>query len=130
MNDDLDYIVMLEKAIKTKYGESAIKNPRSEWGQEKEKEYLQQLKAFTHRESKMQEKKDKVEVDGFFVSKKLLIRDAQRNCPVCEKYSFKIKDDVYMAKYDCCHSCFIQHVEGREERWETGWRPEKIQGEQ
>jgi len=129
MSDDLDYIVRLEKAIKTKYGESAIKNPRSDWGQEKEKEYLQQLKAFTHRENKIQEKKDKVEVDGFFVSKKLLIRDAQRNCPVCEKYSFKIKDDVYMAKYDCCHGCFIQYVEEREERWETGWRPEKIQGE-
>tara|TARA_R100000664_G_scaffold15526_1_gene24061 strand:- start:1266 stop:1658 length:393 start_codon:yes stop_codon:yes gene_type:complete len=130
MSDDLDYIVRLEKAIRLKYGEQAIKNPKSGWDTEKEKEYLQQLKALAIKENKIQENKDKVEVDGFFVPKKLLTRDAQRNCPVCKKYSFKIKDDVYMAKYDACHSCFIEYIEGREDRWETGWRPEKIQGEQ
>ena len=24
-----------------------------------------------------------------------------------------------------CQNCFIQHVEGREERWQSGWRPNK-----
>jgi Pyruvate/2-oxoacid:ferredoxin oxidoreductase delta subunit len=129
VNDDLDYIARLEKAIKIKYGDTAIKNPRSDWDDNKEKEYLQQLKTLTTKQNKIQEKKDKVEVDGFFVSKKLLTRDAQRNCPVCERYSFKIKDDLYMAKYDCCHGCFVEYVEDREERWVAGWRPEKTQGE-
>ena len=58
------------------------------------------------------------------MSKKLLNRDSKRACPVCETYSFQIKDDVYMNKFDCCFDCYIQWVEGREERWKTGWRPE------
>ena len=36
-----------------------------------------------------------------------------------------MKDDLYMNKFECCHTCYIQWVEGREERWESGWRPEK-----
>ena len=28
-----------------------------------------------------------------------------------------------MSKFDCCEKCYIQWVEGREERWKKGWRP-------
>ena len=35
-------------------------------------------------------------------------------------------DDVYMSKFDCCEKCYIQFVEGREDRWKTGWRPNEI----
>jgi len=28
-----------------------------------------------------------------------------------------------MLKYDCCEKCFIKYVDGREERWQKGWRP-------
>ena len=129
MSKDLDYIVRLEKAIRLKYGDETIKNPASEWDQEKEKEYIEQMKIDVRKMDNIKEKLEKVEVDGFFVSKKLLNRDNARKCPVCTKYSFKIKDDIYMAKYDCCHHCYIQHVENREERWESGWRPEPQQGE-
>lgn len=25
--------------------------------------------------------------------------------------------------YGCCIDCFIQFIEGREQRWKDGWRP-------
>ena len=46
------------------------------------------------------------------------------DCPVCGKYSFQLKDDLYMNKFDCCYECFIQYIQGREERWDSGWRPD------
>ena len=79
----------------------------------------------------MKKKKDKkkkmkkIEMDGFLISKKLFNKDDNRNCPVCHTYSFELRDDVYMTKFDCCFKCYIQWVEGREDRWSTGWRPEK-----
>ena len=42
-----------------------------------------------------------------------------------DNYSFDTRDNVYMTKYTCCYKCYIQWVEGREERWATGWRPNK-----
>ena len=61
----------------------------------------------------------------FMCQKKLLNRESNRQCPVCDKYSFDRKDDLYMNKFKCCFDCYIQHVEGREKRWATGWRPYK-----
>ena len=81
------------------------------------------IKILSNKERKVEETKDKVEHDGFLISKKLLNKESNRICPVCEAYSMKIKDDVFMNKYECCFNCFIQWVEGREERWVSGWRP-------
>ena len=122
---DYNYIAKVERAIEDKYGEEAIQNPKANWSEEKEKEYLEQIKKLHQKERKIQEAKDKVEVNGFFISKKLLSKDSKRLCQVCETYSFDGKDDLYMNKYDCCFKCYIQWVEDREERWESGWRPEK-----
>ena len=83
----------------------------------------EQIKILSNKERKVEETKDKVEHDGFLISKKLLNKESNRICPVCEAYSMKIKDDVFMNKYECCFNCFIQWVEGREERWVSGWRP-------
>ena len=119
---DWDYIAKLEKAIAKKYGNIAIQNPASFWNEEKEKEYLEQLKE----EAKQQEEarhEEQIDVGGFFVPKKLINKDASRMCPVCEIYSVKALDDVYMSKYDCCYKCYILYVDGREERWLKGWRP-------
>ena len=44
MSKDYDKIAAVEKAIKEKYGEEAISNPRSNWDDVKEKEYLKQMK--------------------------------------------------------------------------------------
>ena len=119
---DPNYIVKVEKAITEKYGEEAIKHPKKDWNDEKEKEYLKQLKHLHHLELK-EEDIDKVEVNGVFVPRKLINKNSKRSCPICNKYSFKSSDDVYMTKFECCYVCFIQWVEGREQRWKKGWRP-------
>ena len=125
MSDAQDKIARLEKAISQKYGEEATHNPRRFWDAEKEKEYLQQSQMERRKFAKLAESQDKVEQDGFLINKKLLTRDHNRTCPVCEKYSFHPRDDLYMNKFEACFRCYIQFIEGREERWTTGWRPNK-----
>jgi hypothetical protein len=123
---DLNRIARIEKAIAKKYGQEAVQNPRRDWNDEKEKEYQEQLKKLALREREYEESQEKIEVNGVLMSKKLLTREVvRRNCPVCKTYSFSIKDDTYMNRYDCCYNCYIQWVESREERWITGWRPNK-----
>ncbi len=125
---DLNYIAKIEKAITEKYGEVAAQDPRNNWNEEKEKEYLEQIKSLAEKERKISQDAERIEKDGFFISKKLLNKESNRNCPVCDIYSFSTKDDLYMNKYRCCFHCYIEYVEGREERWQSGWRPD-TQGE-
>jgi hypothetical protein len=125
MKKSLNDVAKYELAISKKYGGEAIKNPRATWNDEKEEEYQQQIKDLYLKETEIQEKTEKVEVDGILVSKKLINRDNNRICPVCHSYSFDLRDDVYMTKFDCCFKCYIQWVERREERWKSGWRPNK-----
>ena len=121
---DLNDIARFEQAIAKKYGPEAIEDPRKHWNDEKEKSYQDQIKKLAEKERSFEEKDDKVEVDGFLISKKLLNKDTtRRTCPVCKTYSYKIRDDVFMNKFECCYNCYIQWVEGREERWQSGWRP-------
>ena len=42
--NDPNYIVKVEKAIAEKYGQEAIDNPKRHWTDEKEKQYVKQLK--------------------------------------------------------------------------------------
>ena len=123
MNKDPDYIAKLEKAIADKYGKEAIDNPKKFWSKEKEKKHLEQLKEFY----RLKESRDPVKVDnkGFLVARDLLEKKSERQCPVCEVYSFHHRDDLYMNKFECCFECYIQYVEGREDRWKTGWRPNR-----
>ncbi len=125
MSKDSNYVVRVEKAIAEKYGKETIQNPRQNWNPEKEEEYKKQLSEFLERNKATKTAREKVEINGVLISKKLLNKETNRTCPVCSKYSFAFEDDIYMNKYECCFSCFIQYVEGREERWLTGWRPEK-----
>jgi hypothetical protein len=120
---DYDYIARLEKAIKKKYGTDAVINPKSNWSDEKEEEYLKQLKEYSKKESERKEQNERIEKDGFFIPKNLINKKSKRKCPVCKAYSFKAKDDLYINKFECCWKCHIQWVEGREERWLKGWRP-------
>ena len=121
---DPNYVVKIEKAIAEKYGIEAIQNPKSNWSPEKEKEYLEQLQKVAKQENKKKDKVEKIEVDGFLINKKLINnRNLKRKCPVCDIYSFNLKDDVYFNKFECCYICYIKWVENREERWKSGWRP-------
>ena len=122
---DPNYIPKLEKAISQKYGEEAINNPKRFWDDDKEKGYITQSQEEQKKFAKLAESQDKVEQDGFLINKKLLTRDHNRTCPVCERYSFHPRDDLYMNKFSACWICYIQYIDGREERWITGWRPNK-----
>ena len=117
---DLNEIAKIEKAIKEKYGEEAIQNPKGSWDQEKEQKYLEDLKEFYNTKSRQ---KKTEEANGFVVKTKKTENKTDRNCPVCNAYSFSGQDDLYMTKFDCCFQCYVNYVEGREERWKTGWRP-------
>ena len=120
---DPNRIAAIEKAIAEKYGGDAIQNPKANWDEEKEKEYLQQMKEFYEKNQKNNQTQDKINVNGIKVSKKLLNRESLRTCPVCNSFSRKAKDDVYLIKFECCETCFDRNVDGREERWLKGWRP-------
>ena len=122
-NKDPNYIPQLEKAISQKYGHEATSNPQGAWNEEKEKEYIRQSIQERQKFAKLADSQDKVEQDGFLINKKLLNRDHNRTCPVCSKYSFHPRDDLYMNKFQACWDCYIQYIQGREERWKTGWRP-------
>ena len=114
-------IAGIEKAIAEKYGAEAIINPSSLWNKEKEEDYTEQQRRIASQTSDIGN--EKVEVDGVLIPKKLLNRETNRTCPTCKEYSFSARDDLYMIKYDCCHKCYIQWVEDREQRWLDGWRP-------
>ena len=117
MKLNLKELAKYEQAIAQKYGAVTVANPRSFWDEEKEKKYLEELKEISIRNIKRAEAGEKVEKDGYLVSKKLINKESDRTCPACFEYSFDIKDDVYMNKYDCCSKCYLQFVEDREERW-------------
>jgi|TARA_R110002012_G_scaffold249455_1_gene427028 hypothetical protein len=120
---DYDKIAAAEKAIKEKYGEEAVTNPRSNWDEEKEKEYLEQMKELYRRNNNKREWQEKIDVNGVKISKKLLNRESLKNCLVCGAFPKSVRDDVSLIKFDCCSKCYIQYVEDREERWLKGWRP-------
>ena len=124
LKDDVT-IARYEQAISKKYGKESVQTPLSTWSDDKEQEYLKQSEELYSKQQKIEEQKDKIEIDGFLLSKKLVSRDTNRICPVCLEYSFNSRDDVYMNKFDCCFHCYIEFVESREERWESGWRPQK-----
>jgi len=117
---DLNEIAKIEKAIREKYGEETIQNPKKDWDPEKEKKYLENLRSFYSETSR---KKETTQVNGFLVRKSKTKTDIKRTCPVCGAYSFSSQDDLYMTKFSCCFKCYIQYVEDREDRWKSGWRP-------
>ena len=117
---DLNDIAKIERAIKEKYGEDAIKNPKSSWDQEKEEKYLKDLKTFHIDNTRNKVVKQE---NGFIIKDKTKQKSINRHCPICNNYSLSSKDDLYMSKFECCFNCYIQYIEGRESRWKSGWRP-------
>ena len=120
---DPNYAIKVEQAISKKYGKETGEHPKKYWNDEKEEKYLNDLKSFyKYNDCDINEEE---EINGVFIPKKLITKSSTRSCPICSKYSFKSNDDLYMTKFDCCEKCYIKWVEGREERWKTGWRPNK-----
>jgi hypothetical protein len=109
---DTNYIAAVEKAIVDKYGKNTVQDFRNEWAEDKEKEYLKQLKEKTNTEA----------------NKKRPERSSpERTCPVCKTYSFSSRDDLYMNRYLCCYDCYEDFVFSLEDKWEQGWRPDSIE---
>ena len=81
MKKDLNYIAKLEQAIAKKYGAETIQNPRSTWTQEKEEKYLEEIKQIYKKEIQKSTYDEKIQANGFFVSKKLLTNKEDRTCP-------------------------------------------------
>ena len=119
---DPNYAVKVEKAIAERYGEEAVVHPKSQWDDDKEQEYLRELQN-NYRQGKSES--EQIELDGVLISKELLNKESERSCPTCNTYLIKSVDNLYMTKFDCCFKCYIQYVEGREDRWKSGWRPNK-----
>jgi hypothetical protein len=46
-------------------------------------------------------------------------------CPVCNKPMLVDVDRRHYLRNKCCFKCNIYFVEGREERWRSGWRPDE-----
>ena len=122
-NKDLNKIAAIEQAIAEKYGDETVQNPRANWDENKEKEYLDQMRALYEKTAKNETFQEKIDVNGIKVSKKLFNRDSLQRCPVCFSISKKAADDVCLVKFECCHMCYIKYIEDREERWLKGWRP-------
>jgi len=122
-NKDLNKIAAIEKAIAEKYGDEAVVNPRATWDEYKEKEYKRQVKDFYLKQKTLESTTERVNIKGIQVSKKLLSRESKKNCSTCLSVPQVAMDDVCMVKYDCCYSCYEKYIEGREERWAAGWRP-------
>jgi hypothetical protein len=120
---DLNRIAAIEKVIAEKYGSETIAHPQADWDDEKEKDYILQMKEFYAKERRGEGQHEKVDINGIKVSKKLLNRESLRSCSICGNFPKKSMDDVCLTKYEVCAKCHVQYVQGREERWLKGWRP-------
>jgi len=129
MKKDLNDIASVEKAISKKYGVETIVNPKSTWDEFKEAEYIKQLREVVKKDGGSSKDAPKVELNGFLLSEKLINKSSERTCPACDTYSFDKKDDLYMNRFGCCLKCYIKFVEGREDRWASGWRPYNLENE-
>lgn len=117
---DPDRLIKVERAIAKLYGEETTANPHAFWDKEKEIHFFSEIKKIEEKRINSQHYNEKVDVDGVLIPKKLVTakETSSRTCVICNTYSFKLKDDLYMYKFGCCFKCFIQHVEGRESKWQ------------
>ena len=79
---DWDKIAALERAIKEKYGDNAVHNPKANWNEEKEADYIQQVKEQAKIISEKSQNQETIHENGFLVKKKLFTTKTSRVCPV------------------------------------------------
>jgi len=120
---DPNYIAALEKAIKEKYGDLATINPKYFWNEDKEKQYIEDTKQVTKKEVTNDNSREKVDLGGILIPKKLFNKNTNKICQICNEYSFNKSDDIYLNKFSSCYKCYVKFIEDREERWMSGWRP-------
>ena len=126
MKKDLNQIAAIEIAIKKKYGPEAIANPLGSWTPEKEKDYLEQLQDLAAQEDDESVEDEFEDLNGVLIHKKLVNRRKENRCGTCKNKIANLDDDVSYTKFGACYKCYINYIEGREERWKTGWRPKNV----
>jgi len=120
---DPNYLAAVEKAITEKYGKDTVQDFRNQWQEDKEKDYLKQLKRLTKKNDNLSSTKEEFVVGDIKITKRRSKQKQDRTCPVCKTYSFSRRDDLYMNRFKCCHDCYLDFVIGREEAWNNGERP-------
>lgn len=113
MKKDLNYIQALEKAVKEKYGDLATQNPKQFWNEEKEKEYIHQQKEFINKKYNNEQSREKIDLDGVLLPKKLINKNNDKICSLCNKYSFDKRDDLYINKFKACYRCYLCKLEDK-----------------
>jgi transposase-like protein len=120
---DPNYLAAVEKAITEKYGKDTVQDFRNQWQEDKEKDYLKQLKRLTKKNDNLSSTKEEFVVGDIKITKRRSKQKQDRTCPVCKTYSFSRRDDLYTNRFKCCHDCYLDFVIGREEAWKNGERP-------
>tara|TARA_R100001082_G_scaffold32660_1_gene16839 strand:- start:120 stop:509 length:390 start_codon:yes stop_codon:yes gene_type:complete len=123
---DLNEIAAIELAIKKKYGEESIVNPKNNWTPEKEKEYLEQLQNLSCQEEDLSIEDEFEDLNGVLIQKKLVNRRKVNHCDTCKSKIVNLDDDVCYTKFGACFKCYVNYIEDREDRWATGWRPKNV----
>jgi len=104
---DPNYEIMLENAIKEKYGEKAIVNPRAGWTDEDEKSYQKQ-KQTAEKEQSSDKPIEEKDIKHGYLLRAQLFKKEERVCPKCKEYSFSVKDDLYFNKFKMCYRCYLK----------------------
>ena len=120
---DPNTLAAIEKAIAEKYGKETVQDFRNEWEEEKEKDYLNQLREMGVKRDQLSKERDEVIIGDIKITKKRPRQKDERTCPVCKTYSFSRRDDLYMNRFECCYDCYVDFIEFREEAWKSGERP-------
>ena len=124
MKKDWNYIASVEKAIAERYGKDTVQDFRSTWEPEKEKEYFTQLESKRKKRNTISSQKNKAKTIGDIVVRNPRKHKTEnRTCPVCKTYSFSGADDLYMNRFEMCRQCYYDFAQGKEEKWQDGWRP-------
>ena len=118
------YIAKLEKAIAERWGDIAADNPSKYWNEDLADEYEEEVDKLEEKIIESEHSDRKKEKGEFSISRKMLEQGSRDHCEACGVYSFKSRDDIYLTRYDVCQECYYQYIHNREERWESGWRPD------
>mgnify|MGYP003140451891 FL=1 len=102
MKKDLNKVAKIEQAIEKRWGKEAVENPASHWDEEKEKEYLEQIKERASKEGRSSTTR---EHDGILITSKLFIDRKADKCPVCHSFKMSNIDKVMIKKIGHCQRC-------------------------
>lgn len=127
---DYNKLAAIEHEMAKKFGDEVVQHPRAKWSEKDEEVFIQQTTDMHAKFGNLSIEKAYTNKKGYLISKKLLNEEHSASveaCPYCTKYKFhfNVMDDVSINKFGCCLTCYYRHIEGREDRWNEGWRPNK-----